>query len=124
MGRYYEINNKKHGKFAFGLQPSNSPEEFGAYESNDTITYHIDNIEDIEQGIQNIKDKYTDDTLERVGDYMKKNDFYNDKDIAKLLSVDDHTVHVILKDYFNLKLGSSLLEMFKEDGYCTIVAEL
>jgi hypothetical protein len=111
MGRYWNTDTGREGKFCFGKQSTNSPEQFGMYENNTTITYYIDE-EEFDTGKLNR-------LLNRAG--------YN-KTLSELSIKELESIQLNLKyeDQIDcdIDLGIDIYLDCKTEGYCRLEAEL
>lgn len=86
MGRYYETNEGRGGKFMFGVQPSDDPGTMGMVEQEPTsIDYYADedNVEEIRKNLNKQYDKLG-VPLERRLYYYKDHKEYDDYEEREL----------------------------------------
>ena len=124
MGRYYHGDIE--GKFWFGIQPSDDPAFFGAEEEpRDYISFYTEDLEKIAAGIDTCKNK--------LGKYYNEVDkFYsiiiNDpkhaQTLQEWLDIDEGTAHYLMEWYARLELGRKMYKQVKENGSCSIEAEV
>lgn len=87
MGRYYNTNNGREGKFMFGVQPSDDAGHMGMHEQEPTsITYYAD--EDDEAKIKRRLNKQYDYLGIPVGERI-----YYCKDDQEMMDYEDRVLH-------------------------------
>lgn len=141
MGRYWNTCTGRGGKFGFGCQSSEDPEQFFGMTST-CITYISDDGNKIKQKIDKIYDKANVPKEERIyklegGNNDKEyEDFYNryhkyffepreNGGFRGDTGVSEGEVFNEAHLYSSrLWLGLSILTDIKEDGYCNLEAEL
>ena len=124
MGRYYYGDIE--GKFWFAVQPSNSADRFGVEgQAPNFLEYRFDedDIETVENELNDIKKALGDD-FEKLNKFFTEHSSYNDKEIAKLLGVDETEVLWYLSEFADYNLGLNILNKLKEHGICEFNAEL
>lgn len=87
MGRYYNTNSGREGKFMFGVQPSDDAGHMGMHEQEPTsITYYAD-----EDDVEKIKRR-----LDRQYDYLgvpQEDRLYYCKDDKEMMDYEDKVLH-------------------------------
>lgn len=58
MGRYYNTDNGREGKFMFGVQPSSDPEEMGMHEEEPTQVDYYADTDDVENIKKKLDEQY------------------------------------------------------------------
>lgn len=155
MGRYYNTNSGREGKFMFGVQPSDDPGEMGMREQDPTmITYYADD-NDVELIKENLDKQYEVLGVPKADRiyYCKTNKEmadYEDKTLRSSVWVDvreDDEVEMkkhekdtrwyCPKDGYvsfeipgkalalaRVRLALIILSDIKDEGYCSLDAEL
>ena len=128
MGRYYDgdIN----GKFWFAVQSSDAPERFGATEFEPThINYYLDDLDEVQRELNDIH-KNMEGNIERLDDFFKENNGYNDKMIIDWYkkeykqTICEEEVKDMLVEYADYELGKQIAECIMKNGDCNINAEI
>jgi hypothetical protein len=117
MGRYWNTETEREGKFCFALQSSTSPERFGMVERMDHIVYYGD--------MSNFNINYLNECLIDLG--YKDADNYSVDELEKILEEcydSKENVKNKPKTLCDLELGLNIyLDILKED-WCSLTAEL
>ena len=126
MGRYYSGDIE--GKMWFAVQDSNDWDYFGKegnYPERLEYYYEKEDLPEIKKGIENCK--------KMLGKYKKELDLifkreqgYNDKELAKCLKIKEDEVKPLLEWYARLEKGEQLYTFLKQKGhdYCQFEVEL
>lgn len=123
MGRYY--NGDIEGKFWFAVQSSNDADFFGVTgcePSELNYCFEKDDLPNVEKGIEKCE-KELGDYKEKLDNFFKENDCYNDNELSKLLGTKEEKVNGILSWYARLELGIKIRDCIKEQGWCSFTAE-
>jgi hypothetical protein len=94
-------------------------------ESYNSIEYdfseeHIPKVrEGIERCIQSLDGHH-----EKLEDYFKNKDSYNDKELSEYLNIEQEKMHGYLEWYARLELGKKILHCLDENGTCSFECEL
>jgi len=113
MGRYY--NGDINGKFWFAVQSSTCGEQFGANEMPPTyIQYCIEDSEIACKRLLEIKDALGSKKLKIFNDYFKKNNGYNDEELAEYFKTrgSEFKIHD-LSLFADYEFGVEVVEYFK-----------
>ena len=100
MGRYY--NGDIEGKFWFGVQSSDDADFFG------------------QQG----QEPNLGEMRNKLDQYFKAKDCYNDKELAKHFKITERQVSKYLEWYARLQLGEQIRDCINKIGHCEFEAEL
>ena len=126
MGRYYSGDIE--GKMWFAVQDSNDWDYFGKegnYPERLENYYEKEDLPEIKKGIENCK--------KMLGKYKKELDLifkreqgYNDKELAKCLKIKEDEVKPLLEWYARLEKGKQLYNFLIQKGqdYCQFEVEL
>ena len=126
MGRYYSGDIE--GKMWFAVQNSSDWDYFGKegnYPERLAYYYEKEDLPKIKKGIENCK-KMLGKYKKEIDLYFKKEQGYNDKELAKYLGIKEDKVRDILKWYARLEKGKQLYNFLKQKGhdYCQFEVEL
>ena len=144
MGRYYSTNTGRGGKFGFACQSSTDPKDFFDMEEQEPveITYYAEESAPIKKKLDTLYDKAKIPTEERIYQLNKSNDEYEDfhnryhKYFFETCAVgegnfagrNNTTEREVFKDAHltqaRLWLGLVIISDIKEEGYCSLDAEL
>jgi hypothetical protein len=122
MGRYYTGDIE--GKFWFAVQSSSAADRFGV-EGNtpNYLDYYFDteNLETVETEIQNIIKNISQENIDKLDNFFKDVDGYNDEIMMKhdILNI----WNAYKSEYADLKLGIKIRDCIKEEGSCSFQAE-
>lgn len=152
MGRYYDTDSGRSGKFMFGVQPSDDPEYMGMTEDNTKIRFYsgeedepnvrakLDEQYDIleipkDKRIYYIKDwgeydKYEKETLEdKVWVKVKRGSKEEEQHRGEDKWASDKPDEVMFEKtgtalvLARIRLGLVILSDIKDEGYCSLEAE-
>ena len=124
MGRYYSGDIE--GKFWFAVQSSEDADFFGVVGSEPNfLNYYFtrDDLPKIKEGIKKCKKelgKYKD----KLDEFFKKKDGYNDEQIMKEFGISEKKVKKIIEWYARLILGEKIAKCVEKQGDCEFDAEL
>ena len=121
MGRFYYGDIE--GKFWFGIQSSNDPEFFGLEEEKNEINYYTEDIEKVEEGVNKCL-KELKGYKEIIEDYFNDKEGYNEQKMAEELEISNEKLREKLVWFARLELGEKILNYLKEEGNCSLTAEL
>ena len=125
MGRYYSGDIE--GKFWFGVQSSDDASFFGGVECEPSeIDFYFIKEADgkkIQSGLAKC-DKVLGKYGKLIEEFFKKNDMYNDEQLAKALKVNKEKLRKLLTWYARQELGLKIWECVKKEGGCSFSAEL
>ena len=124
MGRYYHGDIE--GKFWFGIQPSDDPEFFGAERQEpEFISYYTEDLESIAAGIDICKNKlgkYYNDICKFYTEVVSDPKYA--QTLTEWLDVNEQTADHLMCWYARLELGEKMYKQVKENGSCSIEAEV
>lgn len=151
MGRYYNTDNGREGKFMFGVQSSDDPEYLGMHEENPSYINYYADTQDVPEIKKKLDEQY--DLL----DVPKDKRIYYCKDYKEMDKFEDEFLHckvfVTVKDgderykgqvgWYNgkegytdyeipgkaiclarIRLALNILSDIKDTGSCSLEAEL
>lgn len=124
MGRYYSGDIE--GKFWFGIQSSNDADFFGVEGMRpDRLNYYFEkeDLNKVEKGIKICLEKLG-EFKEKLDNFFKEKDSYNDKQIVDELLIKEEEVQNLLEWYARLHLGEQIKKCLEEHGECSFEAEL
>ena len=126
MGRYYSGDIE--GKMWFAIQNSSDWDYFGKegnYPERLEYYYEKEDLPEIKKGIENCK-KMLGKYKKEIDLYFKKEQGYNDKELAKYLGIKEDGVKPLLEWYARLEKGEQLYNFLKQKGndYCQFEVEL
>ena len=126
MGRYYSGDIE--GKMWFAIQNSSDWDYFGKegnYPERLEYYYEKEDLPEIKKGIENCK-KMLGKYKKEIDLYFKKEQGYNDKELAKCLKIKEDEVKPLLVWYARLEKGEQLYNFLKQKGYdyCEFEVEL
>lgn len=143
MGRYYNTNTGRGGKFGFGCQSSTDPQDYFGMSEGSTITYkaYDDDMDEIKNKLDEIYDKAKVPQEERIykleGGISKEYDnyhkryhkyFFEPRENGGFAGDNGTTEGEKFNEAYlwssRLWLGLIILTDLKEDGYCELEAEL
>lgn len=146
MGRYYNTNTGRGGKFGFACQSSSDPHDyFGMHEQEPTeITFYADNddTDKIKSKLDKIYDEASVPQKERIYELNKNDDEHQDfsnryhdyffekckRGEGNFAGENGTTEREVFKNAHlalsRLWLGLVILTDIKEEGYCSLDAEL
>lgn len=120
MGRYYTGDIE--GKFWFGVQSSNAPENLGAEMVR--ITYQWYDRDILANRVKELETELG-DNLPKLEKFFEETSGYNDKMVAEALGIKEEEVYHLLVVYADICLGRKALAHFDEgNDYCEIDCEL
>ena len=126
MGRYYSGDIE--GKMWFAVQDSNDWDFFGVegYQP-ERLQYYFEkeHLPKIKKGIENCK-KVLGSRKKELDLIFKREQGYNDKELAKCLKIKEDEVKPLLEWYARLEKGKQLYKFLKQKGhdYCQFEVEL
>ena len=124
MGRH--ITGDIERKLWFGVQPSDSADQFGCIGTQPySISYSFDedHINKIKERLNYLKNRLTKDYRERMQKFFQEVNGYND-DIIKKHGFDAKEFNEKLRDYTDIELGEEILKCVIETGSCEFEAEI
>jgi hypothetical protein len=124
MGRYY--NGDIEGKFWFGVQSSDDADFFGQQgQEPSQLNYYFDedDLPDVNKGIDKCI-SYLGEMRNKLDQYFKAKDCYNDKELAKHFKITERQVSKYLEWYARLQLGEQIRDCINKIGHCEFEAEL
>ena len=126
MGRYYSGDIE--GKMWFAVQNSSDWDYFGKegnYPERLAYYYEKEDLPKIKKGIENCK-KMLGKYKKEIDLYFKKEQGYNDKELAKCLKIKEDGVKPLLEWYARLEKAEQLNTFLKQKGhdYCQFEVEL
>lgn len=113
MGRYYETNGGRGGKFMFGVQSSDDPEYMGMHEQEPaTVDYYADK-DDIERIKNKLVEQY--DILGVPKDQRK----YYCKDCKEMAKYENEVLHDKVFVTVNVKDEQAMKQYEGKDRWCS-----
>lgn len=155
MGRYYQTDHGREGKFMFGVQPSDDPQVMGMHEQDPTSVYYYADTDDEETikasldaqydilGVpkeeriyycKDAKEAYeyekrvledkvwvsvADDDKETLEKYKDEVKWASDKEGYTNFEIKGHALVLA-----RIRLGLDILSDIKDEGFCSLEAEL
>ena len=130
MGRFY--NGDISGKWWVAVQPSNTPERFGAEETS--IDYIICNDEEFQDEMKKLE-KSLGENLKIFDEFFDKKDSYNNEQLVEFFQdkgINQHKeklqvdIEYLLSDYADYQFGLEVAKYFEDtqEESCYISSEL